>query len=333
MEQRITFDFDFQRLTDFYLGRASNSLKVCLFPATLRRAAKKARSEQLYVVLREEEKPLVVWKRFGKEPIMFLAEEVEDMIVTTKPPLGGTRTVVKLVGEEKELLEIYSLQEPELFLDTVQDLRGGARGRIAEKESRAAQPAAEMRDNVTHATTQILARDPLVSESRPVPDRISTSQPNRSIRGLGSDRAKSPSAVTPSQPSSRVPRKQNSIGGEPYSNPLFAHGKIRYHMIMPEAVPSHLFYSRPEVEALASGNGSNRPVQEILQEEERKRLALEEEELRLTPSPATLAKRSRMGGSNDGVRRRPDMMSRVSEEQEQPQQASTLQRPSPQSPW
>eukprot|EP00983_Pelagomonas_calceolata_P065647 1148672-Pelagomonas_calceolata.AAC.3 len=164
-------------------------------------------------------------------------------------------------------------------------LPGGAGGRIADKESRAGQTGAETHDTITHATTQISARDPLASEPRPIPDRISPSQhqPQRLIRGQGGDRAKGPPAVTPSQPSSRALKKQGSIGGEPYSNPLFAHGeldalasqssprlavysrerqgksgKIRYHMILPEAVPSHLFYSRPEVEALTSGNGTNR---------------------------------------------------------------------------
>jgi hypothetical protein len=49
------------------------------------------RVEQLYIVLKDEDKPMVVWKKYGEEPMIFPAEEVEETILTTRPPLGGTK--------------------------------------------------------------------------------------------------------------------------------------------------------------------------------------------------------------------------------------------------
>jgi len=57
------------------------------------------RSEQLYIVLKEEEgeeeeeeqQAIVVWKRLGLEPKVFSTNEVEDMIISTRPRLGGNK--------------------------------------------------------------------------------------------------------------------------------------------------------------------------------------------------------------------------------------------------
>ena len=85
--------------------------------------------------LLDEEPPEVVWKRLGEDEIRYSVEEVEEMIVTTRPPLGGSKVRAHMCefGGRISLFFFYTSSRPlltEVMILTTWPPLGGSKVRV-----------------------------------------------------------------------------------------------------------------------------------------------------------------------------------------------------------